>query len=120
MTFGPVVAWVLVAFAAAIWGLYLWISTPASRAQDRAAQKAKRARQRQDRLDQPKHLICPHCQTKGSVTSRSVTRKKGISGGKATGAVVTGGASVFLTGLSRTEGATQMHCSNCGTTWNVA
>ena len=64
--------------------------------------------------------MCPHCQTRGQVTHRPVQNKKGISGGKATGAVLTGGASLFVTGLSRKETAQEMHCGNCGMTWNVA
>jgi hypothetical protein len=62
-------------------------------------------------------LICPHCQTKGKVSTISVMEKTGISGGKATAAVLTGGLSVLATGLSRKEKATQAHCSNCGSTW---
>ncbi len=44
-------------------------------------------------------LVCPHCRKKGSVRTRGVDRKKGISGGKATGAILTGGLSVMATGL---------------------
>lgn len=63
--------------------------------------------------------VCPHCGVRGRVTSRSVKQKKGISGGKATGAVLTGGLSILGTGLSRKEKATQMHCHNCNTVWHV-
>lgn len=63
-------------------------------------------------------FICPHCQTKGFVHTKSVTRKKGISGGKATGAILTGGLSILATGLSRHEDSTQAHCTNCNTTWD--
>lgn len=62
-------------------------------------------------------LICPHCQTKGHVRTKSVKMKKGISGAKATGAILTGGISMLATGLSRKEGLTQAHCTNCGSTW---
>lgn len=65
-------------------------------------------------------LVCPHCQTAGQVTSRAVTVKKGISGGKATGALLTGGLSLGLTGLSRKEGVTERHCGKCRSTWHVA
>jgi hypothetical protein len=58
---------------------------------------------RDDRSEQQSRLVCPHCQTAGSVTARVVTRKKGVSGGKATGAVLTGGVSMLATGLSRKE-----------------
>jgi hypothetical protein len=63
-------------------------------------------------------LICPHCQTKGQIHTKSVNRKKGVSGAKATGALLTGGISLLATGLSRKEGATQAHCSNCDSTWD--
>ncbi|MGO8683097.1 MAG: hypothetical protein ACLQUT_00730 [Thermoleophilia bacterium] len=64
-------------------------------------------------------MICPHCQTKGSVTTKSVRSKKGISGGKATGALLTGGLSILATGLSRKESSTEAHCSVCGATWYI-
>lgn len=63
-------------------------------------------------------FICPHCQTKGFVHTKSVMRNKGISGGKATDAILTGGLSILATGLSRQEGSTQAHCMNCNTTWD--
>lgn len=66
------------------------------------------------------HLVCPHCQTKGQVKTRAITRKKGISGGKATGAIMTAGISMAATGLSRKENATHMHCLACNTEWDVA
>lgn len=66
------------------------------------------------------HLVCPHCDTKGVVKVRQVVRKKGISGGKATGAVLTGGVSMLGTGLSRKQHVSEMTCTNCGTIWDVA
>ena len=63
-------------------------------------------------------MICPHCQMKGRVHAKPVNRKKGISGVKATGALLTGGLSILATGLSRKEGLTQTHCDNCGSTWD--
>ena len=62
-------------------------------------------------------MICPHCQSKGTVRAKRVTQKKGISGTKATAAVLTGGVSILATGLSRKEGMTQAHCDKCGSTW---
>lgn len=62
-------------------------------------------------------MICPHCQTKGQIRTKKITQKKGISGGKATGAVLTGGISLLATGLSRKEDATQAHCDKCNSTW---
>ena len=62
--------------------------------------------------------ICPHCQTKGDVHAKPVDRKKGVSGAKATGALLTGGVSLLATGLSRKENLTQAHCCNCDSTWD--
>ena len=63
------------------------------------------------------HIVCPHCQTKGTVRVARVQRKAGISGGKATAAALTGGISLLATGLSRKERVTQAHCNHCGSTW---
>jgi len=64
-----------------------------------------------------KELICPHCRHKGQVRTTPVQQKKGVSGGKATGALLTGGASLLLVGLSRKEWNTQAHCMHCNSTW---
>lgn len=81
----------------------------AGKPQARAA--AKRA--------QEARIVCPHCQTAGRVTTRPVKLKKGISGGKATGAILTGGVSMLATGLSRKESVTAFACSNCGVNWHA-
>lgn len=57
-------------------------------------------------------MVCPHCQVKGNVRTKPVTEYKGIDGGKATGALLTGGLSVLATGLSRKEVNTQAFCEN--------
>lgn len=62
-------------------------------------------------------MICPHCQTRGSVFTKGIDQKRGVSGGKATAAVLTGGVSLLATGLSRKEHATQAYCTNCKNTW---
>jgi hypothetical protein len=62
-------------------------------------------------------MICPHCQTKGQVRTISITQKKGVSGGKATAALMTCGVSMLAVGLSRKEEATQAHCDACNNTW---
>ena len=64
-------------------------------------------------------IVCPHCQSKGTVKTRRVKRKNGISGGKATGALLTGGMSLVATGLSHKATVTNMHCLNCNTRWDV-
>jgi hypothetical protein len=63
-------------------------------------------------------IICQQCQTRGRVTTCQVTLKKGVSGGKATGALLTGGLSLLATGLSRKEDATKAECANCGSVWH--
>lgn len=65
-------------------------------------------------------MICPHCQTRGSVTTKKVKKKKGISGAKTTGALLTFGWSLFATGLSRKEEETEAHCGACGATWHYS
>jgi hypothetical protein len=62
-------------------------------------------------------MVCPHCQVGGQVTTRGVRQKKGISGGKAAGAVLTGGVSMLATGLSRKESATRATCGSCRARW---
>lgn len=62
-------------------------------------------------------MICPHCQKKGFVSAVPTRRKVGVSGGKATAALLTGGLSLFATGLSRKESVTEAHCSHCGAHW---
>ncbi|MCW2539653.1 MAG: hypothetical protein JWN95_1378 [Frankiales bacterium] len=64
-------------------------------------------------------ILCPHCQTRGRVVTKRVKVKRGISGGKATGAVLTVGLSVLATGLSRKEAATIATCGNCRVTWTI-
>ncbi len=64
-------------------------------------------------------MVCPHCQTKGRVRTTQVKQKKGVSGGKATAALLTGGLSLFAVGLSRKEKITQVHCDNCTNTWYI-
>ena len=62
-------------------------------------------------------MLCPHCQTKGQVFTKQTSKKAGVSGGKATGALLTAGLSLLLTGLSRSEEVTQAYCANCESSW---
>ena len=68
--------------------------------------------------DTNSEYICPHCQQKGLVRIKNVKRKKGISGAKVMGALVTSGVSLVVTGLSKKDGMTQAHCDNCNCTWD--
>jgi len=65
------------------------------------------------------NIVCPYCQIRGYVTGYTGKRKKGISGGKATGAIVTLGASLLVTGLSRKEKMTHLHCGYCQMEWDA-
>lgn len=77
-------------------------------------EEAERERQAQAQIR------CPHCGQVGCVSKTLVQRKQGISGGKATGALMTAGFSLALTGLSRKQLISHMACSNCHMEWDVA
>jgi hypothetical protein len=62
-------------------------------------------------------LVCPHCQTKGKVSTKRVMVKVGVSGGKATAAVLTAGLSLLVAGLSRKREVTEARCGNCKSVW---
>lgn len=62
-------------------------------------------------------IVCPHCGKKGCVATKRAKAKKGISGAKATGALLTVGLSILATGLSRKEWVTDAKCKNCGSQW---
>ena len=63
-------------------------------------------------------LLCPHCGQQGSVHTKSIKQKAGISGGKAVGALMTGGLSILATGLSRKQAVTEAWCKNCQSVWH--
>ncbi|ACD95394.1 hypothetical protein [Trichlorobacter lovleyi] len=63
-------------------------------------------------------MLCPHCNEKGHIRTKPVVHKKGISGGKATAAIFTGGVSLLATGLSRKEKSTQAYCASCNNSWD--
>jgi hypothetical protein len=63
------------------------------------------------------YILCPHCQTKGKVRTKQIKQKVGVSGAKATGAILTGGVSLLATGLSRKQQVTQARCGKCGSSW---
>ena len=65
------------------------------------------------------HVICPHCHKGGHVRIKARSTKTGISGAKATGAVLTGGASVLVTGLSKKDLLNHATCANCSVTWVI-
>ena len=62
-------------------------------------------------------IVCPHCGKRGCVATKRVKAKKGISGAKATGALLTAGLSLLATGLSRKEWVTDAKSKNCRSQW---
>jgi hypothetical protein len=74
-------------------------------------------RQQEQQYLASRNMICPHCQTKGSVTTQQIKKKVGVSGGKATAGILTCGLSLFAVGLSRKDSVTEATCSNCSSTW---
>ncbi len=64
-----------------------------------------------------KNIVCPYCKKRGGVITKKAKKKKGISGAKATGALLIGGLSLLVTGLSRKEKVTEASCKNCGAEW---
>jgi len=122
MDFGVFVVAGIVIAVILIAGRY-WKMTPEER--DVARTKAMNEYAAQQKMVEAKkqgavnpEYICPHCQKKGFVHTKAVKKKQGISGAKATGAVLTLGLSMLATGLSRKEELTQAHCNNCGSTWD--
>ena len=62
-------------------------------------------------------IICPYCQTQGDVSAKRVEQEAGVSGAKATGAILTGGLSLLFTGLSRKQKVLKHKCLNCKAEW---
>lgn len=96
-----------------------WAEVEESKRRKKAAEETELQKQRQEERDRQRKIVCPHCHESGFVTGERVKLKKGVSGGKATGALITAGWSVLFTGLSREEDAKKLTCSNCGTEWHV-
>jgi len=90
-------------------------SDEGKKAIEEAEKKEKREKLHKKSMN--KKILCPHCQEKGYVTTKKVKKKKGISGAKATGAVLTAGVSILATGLSKKEDITEAKCSNCDQVW---
>lgn len=85
--------------------------------QELQAQEAARLEaRRQSQLQ----IVCPHCGVRGHVVASTQKIKQGISGGKATAAIATGGYSLLATGLSRKVDVTKLHCRNCAISWTVS
>lgn len=99
-----------VLFGVLFWGIVIAAAVVYNR-----SDYAKNAKKRS--LDADAQLVCPHCQTRGKVSTQRAKVKQGVSGGKATGAVLTGGLSLLATGLSRKQMMTKAKCGNCRSEW---
>lgn len=82
-----------------------------------AAALAKELGQRRRPGRSSRAMICPHCHVKGTVRIRNTRRNMGVHGGKLSAALLTGGASILVTGLSRKENAVKARCIRCGEQW---
>ena len=89
----------------------------ADRARKRARQAAKQVEANKEsyRLEKERfaRLHCRHCNTSGYCTVDTTRVKQGISGGKATAAILTGGFSLLLTGLAKKNEVQIVSCSHC-------
>lgn len=70
-----------------------------------------------------KEIVCKHCNNKGCVTTKKVTRKGGIDGGKVIAhaglAVCTFGVSLIFADVHKDVPVTEMTCGKCGMKWDV-
>jgi uncharacterized Zn finger protein (UPF0148 family) len=57
-------------------------------------------------------LLCPHCQTKGSMRSKEMVRRQEVT-------VETGNLLRPRHEASVSVNLTQLHCDSCGMTWDV-
>ena len=102
--------------------LYLDLTPSGKRIKAQIKEKEEASRREFERLTghMDSKIVCPHCHEKGSVHTERVKLKRGISGGKVTAALLTGGLSMLGAGLSRKEDVTEARCSNCGSVWHFS
>ena len=62
-------------------------------------------------------IVCVHCQSAGHIQVKQAKVKDGVSGGKLTAALLTGGITMLATGLSQTKNRTTMFCGKCSMEW---
>ena len=63
------------------------------------------------------HIVCSQCNVTGQCRVKPIEKKVGVSGGKATAAILTGGVSLLATGLARKETVSQVTCGHCNCSW---
>lgn len=98
--------------AAIFAAMVTWVIFKANQERDRINMMSPE--RRADYLRGPKneHLVCPHCQTKGTVRAKRVARVVTTTG-------KVGGILKTDTRSSTTTQVTQHHCDQCTTTWDV-
>ena len=64
-------------------------------------------------------IECPFCHGVGTVVVQKIKKKKGVSTGKATAALLTAGISLIGTGLAKKEMVSQLTCAACNMTWEA-
>ena len=64
-------------------------------------------------------IVCTACHATGSVRTLHGKAKRGVSGGKATAALLTGGLSLAAVGLSRKQFVTRARCAQCNSEWEM-
>lgn len=67
--------------------------------------------------NQNSQMICPHCQQKGWIRTKTDITSSSSDGKKVAGALITGGLSLLVTGAPENKSRTQAHCLNCKQTW---
>jgi len=65
-------------------------------------------------------MVCPHCGTKGKVTTRKVASGPSTAGDSLATGILTAGFSLLGTELSRKQTVTQAWCGHCGESWTIA
>lgn len=80
---------------------------------------SRRGQEQRSQIARASKMTCQHCRTSGSISAKPVTVKDGISGGRAAAGVVTGGASVLVTGLSQRKNQLRYVCGTCGGSWHT-
>jgi hypothetical protein len=60
--------------------------------------------------ERDRRIVCQFCHESSCVTTRSKRVKRGVSGGKATAAILTSGYSMLGVGLSRKQEVTELSC----------
>lgn len=118
--FWLVVMWFGIAVVVIAGGLALLLSLVSDAPKQTSARpKPRPSPAQQVQAEQQAKIVCQFCQQVGSVTARRVKRRKRTSATRVVGGVMTMGGSLGVTGVSKKGTVTELHCSNCGMTWDA-